>query len=541
MKVHIVRRAGLEDSLLTRLAHQLAKGTGWSLSASPDPQADLNYFILYINYAERYTDWGKTPVAAYFSHYETGTPYKEFWWDLARERVQYPVITAEQYREGLSSRRVIRVCPPLDSEHFTIGNSKHDGLRVGVAGFVDRSGRKGPELVARLAGSDLGRQIDLVASGEGWPISTKNREYEVLPAYYNSLDVFLCTSRIEGIPLPPLEALACGVPVVIPIGVGMLDELPRMPGIYRFPAGDYERMELAIKAAIETETDREALRGAVAEYSLAQWCDDHKKGFKAASKNETPPRKEESCRWGQRGVFYVAFGEPARRCAKGAMESFKHHMPDIPIALASDKPIGVEDVFIQRPDIDIGGRVAKLQVYDLAPPEWAYILYLDADTEIVAPIYFLYELLEDGWDMTICRNPGKYHTARKMIRSDNADECEITFDQIGSDNLIQLNGGVFAFQRNPRTAAFFKKWYEEWQKWGKRDQAALLRALFQNPLKLYVLGVEWNTITRYEPKAISAGILHYPMTARRWRGLVPGRLDGDKAWEQVKQWEKEQQ
>jgi hypothetical protein len=519
----------------------LAAGTGWSFSDMPDAAADLNYFMTYIDFAERFTDWHKTPMAAYFSHYERGTPYKEFFWKIAKEKVDFYVVMAEQYASLLSGKPIIRVCPPLDSEHFTIMERNHRGVcaRVGVAGFVDRSGRKGPELVARLAGSALGQSLDLVATGKGWPIPTKYRKFDELPAHYNSLDVFLCTSKIEGYPLPPLEALACGIPIVIPMGVGMLDELPDIPGIYHYQVGEYSMMEAALQMALDEKADRETLRDAVSEYSLANWCKDHERGFAAVLENEVVPGGEKD-RWGKRGVYYVAFGEPARQCAKAAMESFKFHMPDIPIALASDTPIGVEDIFIQQPDTDIGGRIAKLRIYDLAPPEWAYILYLDADTEVIAPVYFLYELLEDGWDMVICKNPGKYHTIRKMVRSDNRDECEITFDQIGSDNLIQLNGGVFAFQRNQQTATFFQKWYEEWQRWGKRDQAALLRSLFQHPLKMYVLGNEWNTITRYDSRDISAGILHYPMTARRWRGLIPGRLDGEEAWKRVEQWEKEQ-
>jgi len=92
---------------------------------------------------------------------------------------------------------------------------------------------------------------------------------------------------------------------------------------------------------------------------------------------------------------------------------------------------------------------------------------------------------------------------------------------------------VFAFSRNERTLAFFHSWYEEWNRFGKRDQAALLRALWKHPLKLYVLGNEWNTIVRYANKESSAGILHYPMTARRWRGKVVDRSDSKEAWQAV--------
>ncbi|WZB73295.1 glycosyltransferase family 4 protein [Achromobacter xylosoxidans] len=35
-----------------------------------------------------------------------------------------------------------------------------------------------------------------------------------MPAYYNSLDLYVCPSAIEGTPNPVLEAMACGVPVI---------------------------------------------------------------------------------------------------------------------------------------------------------------------------------------------------------------------------------------------------------------------------------------------------------------------------------------
>jgi hypothetical protein len=50
-----------------------------------------------------------------------------------------------------------------------------------------------------------------------------------------------------------------------------------------------------------------------------------------------------------------------------------------------------------------------------------------------------------------------------MIRSDNKDECDYTFAHIGSDELMQLNGGVFCYQRNSRTHSFFEAWHTEWK------------------------------------------------------------------------------
>ena len=433
------------------------------------------------------------------------------------------------------------VTPPIDQWLFSIADKKkRDGKPVvGISGFVASGGRKGEPLVVWLARSPLNKRIELKASGRGWPIPSKDYAFSELPKFYNSLDVFLCTSVVEGLPAPPLEALACGIPIVIPRGVGLLDSLPDTPGIFRYIAGDYGEMEAALHLALQAkDIDRESLRNVSKPFTAEAWAKTHKEAFTALLETAEPVYAE-SDRHGARGVFYVAFGGPSRKCARASMESFKTHNPRTEIALVSDRRIGHENIFIKGEDEDIGGRSAKTQIYDLAPAAWQYVMYLDADTEILHSGDFLFDLLQDGWDMVICKNPGKYHIASKMVRSDNKDECEATFDMLGTAEVIQLNGGVFAFQRNERTAAFFRAWHEEWRKWGKRDQAALLRALWQNPLRIYVLGNEWNTITRYDPPDIAAFLLHFPMAARRWRGKIRGRSDSPEAWARVKAWEKE--
>jgi len=217
------------------------------------------------------------------------------------------------------------------------------------------------------------------------------------------------------------------------------------------------------------------------------------------------------------------------------------------VALIGSEPGLGEDLFIQCPDVDIGGRHAKTLIYDLAPAEWQYIGYFDADTQVMGDVSFLWDALIDGWDMLIARNPVKYHVAWQMKRSDNEDECRHTFEQVGTGEVIQLNGGVFTFQRNERTQAFFQAWHNEWKQWGKRDQGALLRALYANPMKLNVL-TNWpfNFINRYadaegHPEGEKdCAIAHWPMTARRWRGKVIERSDSKAAWQAVADWEKSQ-
>lgn len=532
MRVHVIFREGNPEHILARLANALVERAGWSAGSAPDPTADVNYYFPYL---EVDRNWHDTKTAAWFTHRDDPHPGKVTKWTLAAADVDLRLTSARIYLPELETFGVSAlVTPPVDCAAFDIKTrARRQKPVVGVSGFVYPGGRKGDALVKRLAHSPLAERLTLKASGRGWDVPTRYYPAKDLPSFYQSLDVYLCPSTIEGIPMPPLEALACGVKVVIPRYVGLLDDLPDLPGIVRYTAGDYADMERALAVAVQIDADPAALRAAVeTSYTVEAWADTHAQVFEQLV---TPTMVGVDLPdWhGHSGVYYVAFGDPARTCAQRAITSWHTHMGDLPCAMASDTPIGGEDIFIKTHDADVGARTAKIRIYDNAPADWHYVLYLDADTEVVADVSFLFETLADGWELVICKNPSKYHVIREMVRPDNADECQLTYDLLGSEELLQLNGGVFAFRRCDRVQRFFQRWHEEWNMWGKRDQAALLRALYAEPLRVYVLGNEWNTVVRYDPPERTAGILHYPTTARRWDGPLFERLDSEQAWKRV--------
>jgi hypothetical protein len=97
---------------------------------------------------------------------------------------------------------------------------------------------------------------------------------------------------------------------------------------------------------------------------------------------------------------------------------------------------------------------------------------------------------------------------------------------------------MMAFRRGERVKAFFDAWLAEWEVHGQRDQGPLVRALYTHPLRVWTLGSQWNTFTRYLPIAQSAGLVHYPGKARRWRGMIPGRTDSKEAWRMAETFER---
>jgi len=525
MRVHVITRDTKSDQILARLVRDLIDLPEWTFGSEPNPRAELNYYFPYL----WYDGFTGTPTAAWFTHRDGDWKDKANVWDTVAQAVTLRLTSAQMYLDALSEYGVTKlVTTPLDRKKFVIvPRPKHKVKRIGTSGMVYQGGRKGETLIARLA--DKFSDTEWVASGEGWPIPTTHYKWKLMQEFYQGLDLYVCSSLVEGIGYGPLEAMACGVPVVIPRGVGVFDSLPDVQNLFRYDAGDFDSAACAIKLALAEPLNRESLRGITARFTRETWRDEHVRAIEDLLYCARPARNLPE--WdGHAGVFYVAYGKPARECAERAIRSWHTYMPGTPAALVSDAPGCGEDVFVYNADEDIGARSVKTKIYDLAPAEWKYILYLDSDTEIVADVGFLFDLLVDGWQLVFCTNPAQYVIAKEMHRPDNERECKETFAGVGTNEFLQYNGGVFSFVRDEDTKAFFGRWHAEWLRYAKRDQAALDRALYAKPLRVYTLGNEWNTITRYIEAERTAGILHYPMEARRWKGLVNGRLDSSEAW-----------
>jgi glycosyltransferase involved in cell wall biosynthesis len=565
LRVNVVCRNPHDDRVIPRFSRYLAERLGWTLTAAPEPGHDAVYLSAYFE-TQKCKTWPEVPVAAYFTHYETDPPgnAKAKLFDKVAGQVDLRIATAKMYADYLDQfGPAVQVHPPVERDRFTIpkyGPSRR--LVAGFSGFSYRNGRKGEDLAAELVRSPVGQKLDWRASGRGWPVHTERLSWKQMPGFIQGLDILVCTSLVEGVPMPPLEALSCGVSIVVPREVGLLDELPDVLGIHRYKCGDVGSLIKALMKAIAVrgEVDREALRAVTEPYSIENWCAEHESAIgnllnavdggmvsrrhqRSSAAQYRPakiaPRPDPVDRGtaSTRGIYCVAFGDPARGCALEMMQTAKKHMPDVPIALCSDRKIGPEDVLIVEPDSDIGGRRAKLKAYELAPAEWESVLYLDADTEIVADVSFFFELIEDGWEFVICKDPHLMDTMHSFRRKGNTPELNATEQAVYTLHTLQYNGGVWAFGRNAKIKCFFERWLAEWETYAGRDQGALIRAMYTEPLKVYLLGNEWNTFEKYTRGIKTAGIMHYPGKARRWRGQIPGRIDSDAAWKAVERFE----
>lgn len=543
MRVHIICRNWRDDRVLPRFVRYLVKHSGWSVGKEPSLAADINYLFAYFEKQRCPKIRGTT--AAFMTHLESRKKAEsakaQLYLRVAGEvnvRITMNKAQAKALRREFGYYTT-QIPLPLELARFTIPKRRNDIVKpvVGVSGYTYQSGRKGERMVARLAQSKLASKMILTASGRGWPVKTRRRTWDEMPRFYQGLDVFLCTSSVEGGPMTTLEALACGTPVVIPSGVGLHDELPDVLGIFRYPVGDYDKMEFQLRqaliAASGNRLDRGALREATKPHSVQAFCEGHRRAFEHYLYDK--PKAGDLPNWqGNSGIYLVAFGRPARKSAKILLKGLKEHMPDTPIALCSDRPLSSEDILIKQPDRDIGGRIAKIRAYDLAPKKWRYIFYIDVDTECHADLSFYFKLLQSGWEYVICKEPHLHDLARNYARKYGKKDYSKTINALGTDEALMINGGVWAFRRCKRVKQFFDRWWHEWNGGeAGRDQGPWIRAMYAEPLRLFVLGSQWNTFPQYMAREKTAGLLHYPGRARRWKGAIKGRLDSKVAWAAV--------
>lgn len=286
LRINVVCRNFTEDRVLPRFARYLSDRLGWLLTPAPMDPRDVDVFYL-MGYFESqlFAAWPARPVASLFTHREENHSDKQRLFDAIAQRVDLRVSMSRLYGEPLAAYGpTIQPPLPLEREHFTIAppSCRRSRPVVGVSGYVYRTGRKGEDLIARAVTSPVGRRVEWTASGRGWPIRTRTlRCWQDMPRFYQGLDVLVCPSLVEGGPMPVLEALACGVSVVVPRGVGILDELPDTPGIERYPRGDWKGLVAALERAAfpACPVDREALRAATLPHSVEGWCSAHAEGF----------------------------------------------------------------------------------------------------------------------------------------------------------------------------------------------------------------------------------------------------------------------
>ncbi|MFT7641176.1 MAG: glycosyltransferase involved in cell wall biosynthesis/predicted SAM-dependent methyltransferase [Pirellulaceae bacterium] len=239
--------------ILEKIAEEIQKQcyANWNVRIATEPSdwADLHYFIPYSKFpAEKLG-----PSICFFTHREDVEPARSNFL-LQAQRSDYCVTLSGKYERllranGIENVRTIE--SGVDLEAFDIR------LQIGVVGRTYHTGRKGEDLVA--ACMDI-ENIDFLFTGSGWPAPSVHLDESELPGFFNRLDYLLIPSRIEGGPVPLMEALASGCEVIAPSDIGFVEKFPHI----QYENGNVESLR---KTLIELVGKRKGLRDSVQGYS----------------------------------------------------------------------------------------------------------------------------------------------------------------------------------------------------------------------------------------------------------------------------------
>lgn len=175
-------------------------------------------------------------------------------------------------------------------------------------------------------------------------------------------------------------------------------------------------------------------------------------------------------------IAYVSIGDAARTVS------------DIALASLLGNYTGNTYCISQVEKGDKTGRATKTFLPFFLLNNDEYVLYLDADTTLHGSLEPLFQILEDGWDMVIA--PSTYQGEQAMHHIGDIERNE-TLDIYGF-NPLQLQGGVIAFRNNGLMKEFFHAWHSQWQRYEEQDQAALLRALHEWNIRVWIVGNAFN-------------------------------------------------
>lgn len=205
------------------------------------PETTINEYARSFNYFINYALYKPTPgvLIGHYTHLEEGGEWRKVFLETI-PKFQYYTVTCEITRdilisEGAHPDRIFKIKYGCD------GRLRQRGMPIfGVVGRTYPSGRKGEELVQKMV--EFGYEVH--AWGRGWPVKDYNihENWDWLPKFYDKIDYLVVTSVNEGGPVPVVDAIAAGVPVIAP-NVGWCWEFP----VIHYERGSWESLHSVIE------------------------------------------------------------------------------------------------------------------------------------------------------------------------------------------------------------------------------------------------------------------------------------------------------
>jgi hypothetical protein len=230
--------------------------------------ADIHYYINY-GYFNKRPKSGL--VVANFTHLDPDLHHEKF------IEVAFTVDHCTSVSENTSSLLYEIGVPDSKVTTIRVGadNSFRPKLTLGVSGRPYKGGRKGEDILkAILDDPQIMQDVRIVAMNPDWGLPTLSVSD---PAdFYRALDFLLVTSRIEGGPVPVMEALACGTLAIAP-PIGVVPEFPHVP----YQTGDIGSLKSTIHRLVEEmKTSRGEIARPMHRQNWAGWSVRHEKLFR---------------------------------------------------------------------------------------------------------------------------------------------------------------------------------------------------------------------------------------------------------------------
>lgn len=188
-------------------------------------------------------------------------------------------------RHGIPNRKLMLAPVGVDLNQFhpLNDNAPHGKIRIGVIGRVYADGRKGEQRLREIMRALNPDVYELHIIGDLWDTQLPQLRAggmavhyhqrvpdEKLPHIIRELDILLITSRREGGPIPALEALACGVPLVSrPVGYvpDLLATLPAAGHLFHTSAEAVAILRDARRHKAALSQQRDACRAMLRSYT----------------------------------------------------------------------------------------------------------------------------------------------------------------------------------------------------------------------------------------------------------------------------------
>lgn len=180
------------------------------------------------------------------------------------------------------------------------------------------------------------------------------------------------------------------------------------------------------------------------------------------------------------GAVSIAIGAAATASVKCMAATLARYCPELPTTYLTPAP---------TPDPVTASRLAKLHLDTLSP--YRRTLYLDADTLVYSSALLTgFQILADGWDMVIVASGNQ---GAAFLAHSTPEDAQATRMALGNPEPLQLQAGVMWIHWNAATRQLWQAWRAEYGKHGDKDQGALLRALDVAPVRLWLLGPDFNS------------------------------------------------